>query len=359
MNVIDLFGGVGGLSLGFEKAGASVLASVDNWDEAISTYNHNRPPGSKTGIHSDVKTFNANRLKDILKTNKIHGVIGGPPCQGFSSARLSDRGNKMIEIDQERNSLYLDFYRTVKQAMPDFFLIENVRGMATFAKGELLEDIYLRFGKLGYSISHKIVDMSKFGLPQKRVRIFVIGIMGATFEFPAELTKLVTCKDALSDLPGLNDKNDLYVSKPRNSYQRDLRQESTGLNNHVFARHDMKTVEVISKIPDGGGIKDLPEHYWSIRKFNKAFQRMNSSEPSLTIDTGHRNYFHYSENRIPTVRECARLQSFPDHFEFLGSRTSQYRQVGNAVPPLMAKIIALEIFKQIGQVALEERVKNA
>ena len=86
---------------------------------------------------------------------------------------------------------------------------------------------------------------------------------------------------------------------------------------------------------------------------------MNSSEPSLTIDTGHRNYFHYSENRIPTVRECARLQSFPDHFEFLGSRTSQYRQVGNAVPPLMAKIIALEIFKQIGQVALEERVKNA
>ena len=100
-------------------------------------------------------------------------------------------------------------------------------------------------------------------------------------------------------------------------------------------------------IPDGGKISDLPEEYWNVRKYNKAFQRMNSKLPSNTIDTGHRNYFHYSENRVPSVRESARIQSFPDDFEFIGSKTSQYKQVGNAVPPLLARVIAEEIMKLI------------
>jgi DNA (cytosine-5)-methyltransferase 1 len=243
--------------------------------------------------------------------------------------------------------------------MPKFFLIENVRGMTTFANGKVLEDIYARFGKLGYNISHKVIDMSSYGIPQRRVRVFVVGMLEGTFSFPLENNSKVTCQEAISDLPGIGHETHGYISKPNNAYQRRLRANSKLVKNHFFASHDSKTIEVISRIPDGGSIKDLPEKYWKIRKFNKAFQRMNSKEPSLTIDTGHRNYFHYEENRIPTVRECARIQSFPDSFEFLGTRTSQYRQVGNAVPPLMAEIIANQIVLQLDYPNKEKRVYGA
>ena len=122
-----------------------------------------------------------------------------------------------------------------------------------------------------------------------------------------------------------------------------MRGNSDILFNHEPTRHTDQTKEIISMIPDGGNISDLPKEYWNVRKYNKAFQRMNSKLPSNTIDTGHRNYFHYKENRVPSVRESARIQSFPDSYEFLGSKTSQYKQVGNAVPPLLAKVVALKI----------------
>ena len=128
-----------------------------------------------------------------------------------------------------------------------------------------------------------------------------------------------------------------------------MRYASPELTNHEPTRHTNQTKEIISMIPDGGKITDLPEEYWSIRKYNKAFQRMNSNLPSNTIDTGHRNYFHYEESRVPSVRESARIQSFPDDFEFLGSKTSQYKQVGNAVPPLLAEVIAKQILKYLNE----------
>ena len=117
--------------------------------------------------------------------------------------------------------------------------------------------------------------------------------------------------------------------------------------NQDYTEHSEQTVRIISMIPDGGNIKSLPPEYWQVRKYNKAFERMSSERPSNTIDTGHRNYFHYAEPRIPTVRESARIQSFPDSFEILGTRGSQYKQVGNAVPPVLARIIAEEIKKQL------------
>ena len=124
-----------------------------------------------------------------------------------------------------------------------------------------------------------------------------------------------------------------------------MRRNVSKVKNHEFTNHSEQTKDIISKVPDGGNIRSLPKEYWNIRKFNKAFQRMDSSQPSLTIDTGHRNYFHYEENRIPTVRESARIQSFLDDFEFLGSKSSQYKQVGNAVPPKLAFILAAELKK--------------
>ena len=342
MKVIDLFCGVGGLSLGFEKAGFDVVAGVDFWEDAINTFNHNHK--NNNGVVEDIKKFNTKHLPQILAKNKITGVIGGPPCQGFSSARLSDSSKKMGKINEERNHLYIDFFNTVKKASPNFFLIENVRGMVTLDKGAFVSDIYDRFGNLGYTVNHAILDSSDYGVPQARKRVFFIGIKGKKFIFPNKILKKVSTFEALSDLPKVEGSSE-YLNKPKNKYQSEMRKNVSKVKNHEFTNHSEQTKDIISKVPDGGNIRSLPKEYWNIRKFNKAFQRMDSSQPSLTIDTGHRNYFHYEENRIPTVRESARIQSFSDGFEFLGSKTSQYKQVGNAVPPKLAFILAAELKK--------------
>ena len=201
------------------------------------------------------------------------------------------------------------------------------------------------FKKLGYIVDYKILNSADYGVPQNRNRVFFVGIKNKKFKFPKEKLKKVTTYEAISDLTSYEDK---YTTSAQTSYQKNMRGNNKQLKNNEFTVHTEKTIDVISKIPDGGKITDLPKEFWEIRKYNKAFQRMNSKLQSNTIDTGHRNYFHYSENRIPTVRESARIQSFPDNFIFYGSRTSQYKQVGNAVPPLLANAIAIEIMKQIG-----------
>ncbi|MEI3026205.1 MAG: DNA cytosine methyltransferase [Romboutsia timonensis] len=132
-----------------------------------------------------------------------------------------------------------------------------------------------------------------------------------------------------------------------NGIPKSIRNNSTEIYNHEPTKHTEQTINIISMIKDGGSIKDLPEEYWNIRKYNKAFQRMNSEEPSHTVDTGHRNYFHYEENRVPSVRECCRLQSIPDDFIITGSKTSQYKQVGNCVPVNLAFNLALQIKKYL------------
>lgn len=177
-----------------------------------------------------------------------------------------------------------------------------------------------------------------------------MGVKNRDFIFPKVFDYKVSSSDALSDLPSLESLDlfsGYYLTEPQNKYQKMMRQSSDEILNHEPTKHTDQTRKIISMIPDGGKISDLPEEYWNVRKYNKAFQRMNSKLPSNTIDTGHRNYFHYSENRVPSVRESARIQSFPDDFEFIGSKTSQYKQVGNAVPPLLARVIAEEIMKLI------------
>lgn len=335
MKIIDLFSGIGGLSLGFEWAKFETIAAIDLWEDAIKTYNHNRE--SKVGSAIDITQFNDKILPGIIAANKINGVIGGPPCQGFSTVGTRD-------VNDPRNHLYLEFYRTVKISKPDFFVLENVRGMLTLNKGEFVKDLLKRFGSLGYNIEYKLLNAADFGVPQNRLRVFFVGIKDKKFEFPSKKDFILTSSDGINDLPGILDKNQSsYKSNPNNDFQSLMRKKSKGIMNHDFTEHSQQTVDVIKLVPDGGNIKSLPAEYWNIRKYNKAFERMSTNRPSNTIDTGHRNYFHYFENRIPTVRESARIQSFPDNFEILGTRGSQYKQVGNAVPP----ILAFEIAKQI------------
>lgn len=346
MKIIDLFSGVGGLSLGFEQAGFESVAAIDMWKDAIDTYNHNRK--NKVGKVVDIKTFNNQFLDEIIANHKITGIIGGPPCQGYSTAGISDISESIGKINESRNKLYLEFFNTVKKVTPEFFLIENVKGMVTLNGGAFVKDINKRFGKLGYKINYKILNASDYGVPQNRLRVFFVGLREDTFEFPEIKNQKITCLDALSDLySDLTVSDSVYASPPKNNYQKKLRKSSSVVLNHEDTNHSEQTKQIISMIPDGGTIKSLPKEYWEVRKFNKAFQRMNSKTPSLTIDTGHRNYFHFKENRIPTVRESARIQSFPDKFEFTGSKTSQYKQVGNAVPPLLAYELAKQIKKYL------------
>ncbi|MDU1230850.1 MAG: DNA cytosine methyltransferase [Clostridium sp.] len=341
--IIDLFCGCGGLSLGFEKAGFEIALAIDMWDDAVKTYNYNHK--NKVAECKDIHELDDEFLKKFAQKENVVGVIGGPPCQGYSTVGTRD-------INDPRNHLYLQYCRVVEAVKPAFFVIENVRGLLTLNNGMFKDDIINRFEQLGYKITYKLVNASDYGVPQNRQRVFFVGIKDVMFEFPREKEFKVSTLDAISDLPLLDDLQEhqevySYVSEPMNEYQSLMRKSSEVIMNHNFTNHTEQTKEIIGMIKDGGKISDLPEEYWGVRKYNKAFQRMNSQLPSNTIDTGHRNYFHYKENRVPSVRESARIQSFPDDFTFIGSKTSQYKQVGNAVPPLLAKEIALQIKKML------------
>ncbi len=334
MKIIDLFCGIGGLSLGFEQAGFEVISAVDMWKDAIVTFNHNRI--DKVGRVESVEDFNVNTLPEIIGKEHITGIIGGPPCQGFSTV-----GRR--EIDDPRNTMYLEFYKAVKMASPDFFVIENVKGMLTLNKGAFVKDLIKRFGPegLGYTISYQLLNAADYGVPQNRYRVFYVGLKNKKFEFPLPYDYKLTAKDGISDLECAT--NESYGSHPQNEFQVMMRKGLEKPFNQDYTNHSEQTISIISQVPDGGNIRCLPPEVWQVRKYNKAFERMGTFKPSNTIDTGHRNYFHYSAPRIPTVRESARIQSFPDDFEIIGTRGSQYKQVGNAVPPMLARVIAEKI----------------
>lgn len=335
MKIIDLFCGCGGLSKGFENAGFDIVFAIDFWKDAIQTYNKNHI--GKVAHCQDIHELREDELIG-LKRGGVLGVIGGPPCQGYSTVGTRD-------INDPRNHLYLEYCRVIETIQPEFFVLENVKGLITLDGGAFKNDIVDRFSKLGYNVSYKIINAADCGVPQNRERVFFVGVRHGFFSFPETHCRTVTCAEALGDLPPLDENNGdavvyNYICAPQNDYQVKMRCKSIGVFNHQITKHTEQTKSIIALIPDGGKIKDLPRQYWDVRKYNKAFERMGSNRPSNTVDTGHRNYFHYVENRIPTARENCRLQSFPDDFIILGSRTSQYKQVGNAVPPLMAQYIA-------------------
>ena len=239
----------------------------------------------------------------------------------------------------------------MEEIQPKAFVIENVPGLVGLFGGQIKDSIIEKFTGMGYRIEYKILCSADYGVPQSRKRVIFVGTKVGTFEYPQINEKVVTCGMALSDLPPLE--NELgeevseYASVPQNAYQQLMRKRSDKVLNHVAASHSDKVKTIISLVPDGGNYKDLPEEYRSSRNFHVAWTRFASNKPAPTIDTGHRHHFHYKYNRVPTVRECARLQSFPDDFKFLGNKTQQFRQVGNAVPPLMAQALAEQVKKML------------
>jgi DNA (cytosine-5)-methyltransferase 1 len=351
LTVIDLFCGCGGLSKGFADAGYQVLLGVDHDQAALETYRKNFE-GAKA---ETIDLFDSDFTKKIAKAigqSTVDVIIAGPPCQGFS---LTGTRN----FDDDRNKLYLAVFAAVKTFKPKAFVIENVKGMKTLYGGGVKDEILKRFRKLGYRIPEpKVLCAADFGVPQIRERLFFVGIRNdisdTEFNYPLpthSTNNYVTCENALSDLPGLEGQLGAeiasYNNQPQTDYQRKMRANAKVLANHTATKHTDLVVNVIKQVPEGGNHKDLPPGVGESRKFNEAWTRYHSQKPSRTIDTGHRNHFHYKYHRVPTIRENARLQSFPDDFIFLGNKTSQNRQVGNAVPPLLAEVLASEISKYL------------
>ena len=349
LNAIDLFCGAGGLSLGFQNAGFNIIVGIDNEPAALDTFEFNHK--GAIGLNADLSKQETIDL--ILKTagdRKIDVIIAGPPCQGFSVTGPRN-------FDDPRNKLYLAVIEMVKQYQPIGFIIENVPGMANMYDGQVKDEVLRRFTEMGYNTDCKILKACDYGVPQMRKRLVFMGVrkdigkphfpiptFGPTTDRPYR-----TCREAISDLPtrlnSLGENEDKYSGPALTEYQKQMRGECKVLYNHVATDHKQFVKETIALVPEGGNYKDLPAGVGESRKFHMAWTRLDGNAPARTVDTGHRNLFHYELNRIPTVRESARIQSFPDSFVFKGSRTKQDRQVGNAVPPLMGQALAEELIK--------------
>ena len=348
-NVLDLFCGAGGLSLGFKMAGFDIVGGIDFNQEAIDTHALN----FKDGFHfcGDISTLDN---EFVLKNfeGKVDVIIGGPPCQGFSTANMQQKDHK----DDERNKLFYQFIRFVELLKPKAFVMENVRGILTKDGGHVKEAMMKIMNDLGYNVDVRVLVASDYGVPQKRMRAFFVGTsksLGEPFNFDnIQKNPMVTVKDAIGDLYDLDnetklstvdDKFNLEV-EPSCEYQKLMRKDSDNILHNHNIRYPKDVVQTrMSHVPEGGNWKDVPDELWDTIRTNRhssAYRRLNSQDVSITIDTGHMNYFHPRYNRVPTVRESARIQSFPDDFIFTGGQGAQFRQVGNAVPPLLSKAIA-------------------
>ncbi len=345
---LDLFSGAGGLSRGFYDAGYNVVLGVDFDDAALKTFkaNHGNAEAMKLDLFDHA---NIDVIIDFLKKKniKLDVLVGGPPCQGFSVAGPRDMNDK-------RNTLYTAMVKLAERVKPQVVVLENVPGMVQTNGGIGAKRVVEDFAKIGYRMVPKLLYAPDYGLPQIRKRVFFVGLRDGDkdFVFPTptvDKEHYITCEEAIGDLPSLQtDAGEIiygedvqdYVMTPQNDYQRKMRARSQNVQNHIGSIPIEKTRKMISLVPEGKNYKALPEKYQGIYKYHEALTRYNSKKPSLTINTGHRSHFHYKWNRIPTVRESARLQSFPDDFIFYGNKSEQYRQVGNAVPPMLGQVVA-------------------
>jgi DNA (cytosine-5)-methyltransferase 1 len=374
----EIFAAPGGLSLGFKMAEFRVLAGVDIDRDGLKTFRANFP--SAAVLCKDVRTLDGKELLGLMELSKaeIDVIGGGPPCQGFSTvgrvkiASLVRKGLWKLQngnarlINDPRNLLYKEFIRLVKECRPKFFVMENVKGITSYRNGELMKEIKREFEIIeeletaGYTVNYRPLDAVNFGVPQHRNRVFFIGNrLGLPNPFPEAkadcyMEKNVSVWNAIGDLPMLRaggGKEIMDYNKPTfHFYQNWARDGSSHVFNHVARPHKPRDLETFKQMRPGDKWKDLPQKYkdmYGYRDdiFNDKFKRLRKKEgPSWTI-TAHLCkdgyvYIHPTQSRTITVREAARLQSFPDSFVFKGSRSSQFRQVGNAVSPLLARAVA-------------------
>lgn len=365
MNCIELFAGAGGLALGLEQAGMKTLLANEVHPDPCKTISRNFP--GLPVICGSIKDYSGKQLKSsagISIGTDVNVIAGGPPCQGFSNAGLKDP-------DDPRNTLIGDYIRIVDELKPDFFILENVVGLTTLHNGRLFKRVLESLDALNYNFHWKILFAADYGVPQMRKRLIVLGSKNGnppSFPEPTHFdgknkqlsltgptTPYITCGDAIGDLPLVmpGEKSFQYDAQPATDFQKLMRKGSDCIYNHEASKHKKETMEYYALVPPGGTWLDIPIEF---RKKKQGMQRWPINGLSRTITTEPTDFLHPTLDRIPTIRELARIQTFPDTYEFLGQRTtgnkmrrlgycSQSQQVGNAVPPLLAKAVGEALMK--------------
>lgn len=331
---LDLFAGAGGLSWGLGDAGWQGVAAMDYWQDAVDTYNENI-----VGHRAHCIDLREVRARDLARLcpDRPDWVVGGPPCQGYSTVGRRDPSDL-------RNQLFREFRRIVRTLKPTGFLIENVLGLKDMS---FEAEVKHEFETLGYTVEFMVLTAADFGVPQLRRRVVFIGNRdGRRFVGPPRthaIDDYVTVIDAIGDLPVLRpgEAATEYTSEPSTLYQKALRDGCDQLTSHVAAKHPPRLVEAISHIPDGGNRQAIPANLQPASGFHNSYSRLASWLPAVAITQNMSKpsatrCIHPFQHRGLTTREGARLQSFPDRFTFLHGQVSQRLQVANAVPPILA-----------------------
>jgi len=372
-SVLDVFCGAGGMSLGFQQAGCEILGGIDQNPYAINTH-HNNFQSCKFKLPcQDIQELT--NLEVIgLRPYDVDIIIGGPPCQVFSRVGLGKmrRDLKMDVESDKRNFLYKEFIRFVKYCKPLFCVMENVDNLRH--KKETLASIVGGIEENGYRVDYRVLDASEFGVPQKRLRVFIVGVrsdLAVSPIFPKTVSETpVTVGEAIGDLPELEAfsmplkakssgprQKDIvlpYATNPLSKYQKVMRaRNKSGVRNHLCRAHNYEDLKIFSLLKQGQKYGDIPEELMRYRSdiFDDKYKRLVWDEPSWTLTAHMRKdclaYIHPLQTRSISVREAARIQSFPDDFVFYAPMTRMFELVGNSVPPLLAKAVAEPIVELI------------
>lgn len=350
---IDVFSGAGGLSLGAEMAGIPVVVAIEKDKYAAQTYALNHP--NTRVICDDIHRINPLDILPKGVSNQQLILFGGPPCQGFSSSNTKTRN-----LLNPNNSLFEEFVRFVEVLSPHWFVFENVEGLVHFNGGNTLTSIMECFDKLGYNTKFKILKASDYGVPQNRNRFFLIGNrLGVEYNFPEPISEKITVGDAFQDLPNLGNgemSESLNYTIPIDEvcpYVKLMREGSDRCTQNYVSRNADYVVERYKYIRQGQNWQAIPIEMMStyantLNCHSGIYRRLNSDRPSIVISNYRKNMLiHPYQDRGLSVREAARLQSFPDVYKFCGKLTYVQQQIGNAVPPILAKHVFNSILKYI------------
>ncbi|MBD2319930.1 DNA cytosine methyltransferase [Phormidium tenue] len=373
--IIDLFSGAGGLTTGFHLAGFESLCAIELNSKALATYKHNYP--SARTVNEDICKVDPSELRLSLgiKKEELTALIGGPPCQGFSRNIPAE----YRYLDDSRNHLYRVFLEFVKEFRPLYVVLENVPEILKAYNGVIRNEITQQLESQGYKVNSGSLNSANYGIPQTRSRAFFLASLDKSLQFPEpthfgdirgdyratkscnqltflkpNISSVITVRDAIGDLPALEAgqeyDQEVYPFPPETIYQTMIRNGSTKLTNHIaraLSAIQMSRARILS---EGQDARDLPSELAPKKHYSGAYGRLYWSKPARTITRwvfhpGSGRFFHPTQNRTITIREAARLHSYPDSFHFLGTYTDMASQIGESVPPLLGKVIAESILQ--------------
>lgn len=369
--MIDLFAGAGGLSTGFHLAGFESLCAIDINSKALATYSHNYPQARI--INQDIEAINPSELRLLLglKKKELTALIGGPPCQGFSRNVTAE----YRYLNDPQNLLYKTFLEYVKEFRPWYVLIENVPEILKAYNCVVRNNIHNGLESIGYKVTSVSLNAANYGVPQTRSRAFFIASLDSKAPsipepthtdlktdsqqqlsiFKSPLIPIITVKDAIGDLPSLEAGqeyvNEYYSSPAQSDYQSLIRNGSKKITNHIARALSPIQMARAKALKEGEDARNLPPQLAPKKHYSGAYGRLFWDKPAKTITKwvfhpGSGRFFHPTQNRTITIREAARLHSYPDNFHFLGSYTNMAAQIGESVPPILAKAIAVSLLKQ-------------